>query len=64
MTYPYPKVRKFKTKCDFCKYYLGNGCVVDYNTNYCREALSEYYAYLQEVDKNKQPPKSMYKRKK
>lgn len=31
-------------KCSFCKYFSGKSCMARQNSNYCREALDEYYA--------------------
>lgn len=35
-----------KTKCNFCKYTTGRGCMVTPNSHYCKEAIDEYYQYL------------------
>ncbi len=35
-----------KTKCNFCKYATGRGCMVTPNSHYCKEANDEYYQYL------------------
>ena len=34
------------TKCSFCKYWTGSGCMVTPNSHYCKEANDEYYQYL------------------
>lgn len=55
-------MNKQKSKCDFCKYYTGRSCMVTPDSNYCREALDEYYhnksldEYLQYLNKQKQQP--------
>ncbi len=36
-----------KSKCSFCKYWTGRGCMVTPNSYYCKEANNEYYQYLQ-----------------
>ena len=41
------------TKCNFCRYWSGHGCMVTPDSHYCRDALNEFYAYL---NKNKQQP--------
>lgn len=41
------------TKCDFCKYKSGRTCMVKPDSYYCKDALNEFYAYL---NKNKQQP--------
>ena len=35
-----------KTKCSFCRYWTGYGCMVTPNSHYCKEANDEYYQYL------------------
>lgn len=40
------RIRKAKTKCDFCRYWTGQSCRVVPNSAYCREAQDEYYQYL------------------
>jgi hypothetical protein len=35
------------SKCSFCKYWTGRGCMVTPNSYYCKEANNEYYQYLQ-----------------
>lgn len=37
---------QLKTKCSFCRYWTGQGCMVTPNSHYCREATDEYYQYL------------------
>lgn len=39
------------TKCDFCKYKSPSGCNAKPDSYYCKDALNEFYAYL---NKNKQ----------
>lgn len=41
---------KYKTKCNFCRYWSGSSCMTVPNSKYCKEALDEYYQYL---NKNK-----------
>ena len=41
------------TKCDFCKYKSGRTCMAKPDSHYCKDALNEFYAYL---NKNKQQP--------
>ena len=43
-----------KTKCAFCKYFSGSGCMATPNSAYCREATDEYYQYIK--DKNAKQP--------
>lgn len=53
--------KQFKTKCSFCRYATGNGCMVTPNSFYCKEANTEYLQYLKE-NKNgikPQPQKSL-----
>jgi len=37
---------QLKTKCSFCRYWTGRGCMVTPNSHYCKEANDEYYQYL------------------
>jgi hypothetical protein len=46
-------MERLKTKCDFCKYWTGQGCMVTPNSYYCREASDELRRYL--TNKQKQP---------
>ena len=46
-------VKRQYTKCDFCKYRSANTCMAKTDSHYCKEALNEFYAYL---NKNKQQP--------
>ena len=39
-------MNKPKSKCDFCKYWTGRGCMVTPNSYFCKEANHEYYQYL------------------
>ena len=48
-----------KTKCDFCVYWTGSGCMVTPNTYYCKRATDEYYQYLQSKKTNQQAQKSL-----
>lgn len=48
-----------KNKCNFCKYFSGTSCVVMPSAYYCREAVNEYYAYLQESSNKKYKQKSL-----
>lgn len=43
-----------KVKCDFCRFWSGRSCTVTPNSYYCKEAINEYYQYLQS-DKINQP---------
>ena len=45
---------KNKTKCDFCRYWTGQSCMVTPNSFYCKEALAEYNQYL--TTKSGSPP--------
>ena len=36
------------TKCSFCRYATGIGCMVTPNSHYCREATDEYYRHLKQ----------------
>ena len=47
-----------KTKCDFCKYFSGKTCMARPDSNYCTEALNEFYAWLKS-SKPQQPQKSL-----
>ncbi|MBQ8730825.1 MAG: hypothetical protein IJY81_06575 [Lachnospiraceae bacterium] len=40
-------MNKQKTKCDFCRYTTFSGCMVTPDSYYCKEAIHEYYQYLQ-----------------
>ena len=51
-------MRKFKTKCDFCKHFTGSSCMTIPNSKYCREALDEYYQYLANLKSNKVQPQA------
>jgi hypothetical protein len=46
------------TKCSFCKYWTGRGCMVIPNSSYCKEATTEYYNFL---TKNKAAKQSQAK---
>lgn len=46
-------MNKQLTKCDFCKYFLGRRCSVTPNSGYCRDALDEFYAYLDKLKKKR-----------
>ncbi len=35
------------TKCNFCNYATGSGCMVTPNSYYCKKANEEYYQYMQ-----------------
>lgn len=37
---------KNKTKCDFCRFYTGTGCMVKPSYYYCKDANNEYYQYI------------------
>jgi hypothetical protein len=37
------------TKCDFCRYWTGSSCRVVPNSQYCKEALDEYYQHVRGV---------------
>jgi hypothetical protein len=39
-------------KCDFCKYKSNSGCMVTPTQYYCKEAVDEYYQY---INNKKQP---------
>lgn len=41
-------MNKLKSKCSFCRYATGSGCMVTPNSYYCREAIDEYYKYLKQ----------------
>ena len=45
-------MERLKTKCDFCRYWTGQGCMVTPNSYYCREASDELRRYL--TNKQKQ----------
>ena len=45
---------QYKTKCSFCRYWTGRGCMVTPNSAYCREATDEYYQYIK--NKNAKQP--------
>ena len=34
------------TKCSFCKYKSGTTCMAKPDSYYCKEALNEFYAWL------------------
>ena len=34
------------TKCNFCRYWTGRGCMVIPNSSYCKAATTEYYEFL------------------
>lgn len=51
-----------KTKCDFCKHWTGQSCMVTPNSYYCREANDEYREYINDYVKgvkSKAPLKSL-----
>jgi hypothetical protein len=39
---------KSVSKCSFCRYATGSGCMVTPNSHYCREATYEYYRHLKQ----------------
>lgn len=51
-------LNKQVSKCSFCKYFSGKSCMARQNSNYCREALDEYYAWLKNKGQQ-QPQKSL-----
>ena len=52
---------QLKTKCSFCRYWTGQGCMVTPNSHYCKEANDEYYQYLRNknINSKSQQPKSL-----
>ena len=50
-------MNKYKTKCNFCKYFTGRSCMVNIdptkNSYYCRDALDEFYRYLETLKRKK-----------
>ena len=40
-------MNKQLSKCNFCRYSTGSGCMVTPNSYYCKEANDEFYRYLQ-----------------
>lgn len=47
-----------KNKCAFCQYSIGSGCMVTPNSYYCKNAIDEYYQYLQSKKSTKFVQKS------
>ena len=47
------------SKCSFCKYSTGSGCMVTPDSYYCKEANNEFYQYLQNNKINTQTQKSL-----
>lgn len=50
-------MNKYKTKCDFCIHFTGSSCMLNLdrskNSFYCRDALAEFYAYLDKIKRKK-----------
>ena len=40
------------TKCSFCKYFSGTTCMAKPDSFYCKEAINEYWQY---INNKKQP---------
>lgn len=49
-------MRQKLTKCNFCSYWTGRGCMVTPNYNNCKKASEEYY---QHFHGNTRPQKSL-----
>lgn len=41
------------SKCDFCSYKTGSGCMVTPNSYYCKKATDEYYQYIKSGQQSK-----------
>lgn len=52
-------MNKYKTKCDFCRYWTGKSCMVTPSPVNCREATNEYYQYMQNKTAFAKPQKSL-----
>lgn len=50
---------QYKTKCSFCRYWTGGGCMVTPNSHYCKEANDEYYQYLKNKNTKQPAQKSL-----
>ena len=51
-------INKRLSKCDFCNYKTGSGCMVTPNSYYCKKAADEYYQYIRGRQQSK-PAKSL-----
>lgn len=50
-----------KTKCDFCAYRTTSGCMVTPDSQYCKKAKDEFFAWLSNQKQPQQPVKSLRK---
>lgn len=44
-------MEKKKTPCDFCQYHTASGCTVRPNSYYCKDAKTEFFAWLESIKK-------------